>query len=299
MKRACLICCLLLTVTAPPVALAQSPVAAPEQVSDPGEAKKRLLEQKVRLLETLLNSPAARNAAYGTEAESTTLVVHGQKMIAQARQEAAEGRYEAAGKTLDEAMKAVTKATRRQASETAFADSAQRKTYADQSEQIASYRQSVVELGRDAKLGDQARALLARLDGLSAEAAQLSGGGRWGEANKKLAEAYKLVTEDIARLRQGQEVVMSLKFDSPLEEFLYEEKRFGSNQIMVEMMISEGKAEGDRRKLIDPYLAEATRLKRDADALAQGGGHREAVKLLERANGQLVRALQLMGVPVF
>ena len=266
---------------------------------DAGEQKKRLIEQKIKLLESLLNSPAAKSAAYGHEGETTTLVAHGQKMIASARGEAGAANYDAASKLLDEAMKAVSKATRNLQSGSAFAESAQRKTYDDQTEQISTYRKSLAEMARDAKNGAAANAMIARIDGLSDEARQLSGGGRWGEANKKLAEAYKLATEEIARLRQGQEVVMSLKFESPAEEFAYEEKRYSSYQVMVDMMIAEGKAEGERRKMIDPLLAESARLKREAEAAAQSGWHKDAIKLMERATGQLVRALQSLGVPVF
>lgn len=294
MKRVCLICWLVFAVGGPtPVAMAQVPDAVV------GEQKKRLIDQKIRLLETLLNSPAAKSAVVDAPGESTSLVVHAQQIIAEARQHAAEGRYDVAGKAVDDAMKLVGKATRRQSSDTSFADSAQRKTYLDLSDQVATYRRSVVDLTRDSQLADAARALLIRVDLLVADAAQLSAANRLGEANKKLADAYKLVTEDIARLRQGQQVVMSLKFDSPAEEFSYEEKRFGSNQIMVDMLIADGKADGDRRKLIDQFLAEAARLEREAEMHAQNGGHQDAVKAMERANGQLVRALQMMGVPVF
>lgn len=294
MKRVCLICWLVFAVGGPtPVAMAQVPDAVV------GEQKKRLIDQKIRLLETLLNSPAAKSAVVDAPGESTSLVVHAQQIIAEARQHAAEGRYDVAGKAVDDAMKLVGKATRRQTSDTSFADSAQRKTYLDLSDQVATYRRSVVDLTRDSQLADAARALLIRVDLLVADATQLSAANRLGEANKKLADAYKLVTEDIARLRQGQQVVMSLKFDSPAEEFSYEEKRFGSNQIMVDMLIADGKADGDRRKLIDQFLAEAARLKREAEMHAQNGGHQDAVKAMERANGQLVRALQMMGVPVF
>lgn len=300
MKRLCFICGLIAAAVGPtPVAWAQSPAPAAGTVPDAGEQKKRLIDQKIRLLEMLLNSPAAKSAAYGAEAETTTLVEHGRKVIAAARQQASEARYDEASKTLDEAMKVVTKATRRQQSDSSFADSAHRQTFADQSEQIATYRKSVLELTKDPKLGDAARDLLARVDALSAEGAQLSAAGRLGEANKKLAEAYKLVTEDIARLRQGHVVVMSLKFESPAEEYAYEEKRFGSNRIMVDMLIADGKGDGEKRAAIDRFLNDAGQIKREAEELAQKGRHQEAVKAMERANGQLVRALQMMGVPVF
>ena len=300
MKRVCLIGGLFLALGANlPVAFAQSAASALVTVQDLGEQKKRLIEQKIKLLDMLVNSPAAKNAAYGNEAETTTLVEHGQKIILAARKAAAEARYDDASKALDEAMKTVSKVTRRLQSDTALADSAQRKTYDDQSEQVASYRAGVVDLTRDPKLGEVAKVLLGKIDALTGEAKQLASASRIGEANKKLAEAYKLATEEIARIRQGHEVVMSLKFDSPAEEFAYEQKRYASNEIMVDMMINEGKADGERRKIIDQFINEARRLRAEADGLAPSGKYKDAVKLMEKAGAQLVRALQTMGVPVF
>ena len=281
-------------------AFAQAPSVVPAAAPvDGGEQKKRLIEQKIKLLESLLNSPAAKSAAYGSDAETTTLVEHGQKVIAQARKAVIDGQYEAASKAVDEAMRTVSKATRNLQSGSAFAESAQRKTFEDQTEQVATYRKSIVDLTREPKLASAAQDLLARVDGLSAEAKQLATAGRLGEANKKLADAYKLATEDIARLRQGHEVVMSLKFDTPADEFAYEEKRYNSNQVMVDMLLAEGKGDGDRRKMIDQFVNEGGRLKREAEGLAEKGGHKDAVKTMERASGQLIRALQMMGVPVF
>lgn len=299
MKRFVLSLGLMLTVAPLPMALAQpaQPTTGPS-TADAGEQKKRLIEQKIRLLETLLGSPAAKNPSPENAAEVGALVTESRQVIERARKEAADARFDDAGKLLDDAMKAIGKVTRKKA-DAGFADSAQRKTYADQSEQIATYRKSVVDLTRHPQAGAGARSLLEKIDLLTGEAKQLAAADRLGEANRKLADAYKLVTEDIARLRQGHEVVMSLKFDTPAEEFSYEEKRFGSNRIMADMLISEGKADGDKRKLIDPFLSEAGRLQREAETLARAGSHKEAVKAMEKANGQLVKALQMMGVPVF
>lgn len=298
MKRVCLIAVLLAVSfgTAMDVMAQQGLTISGANADD---QKKRLADQKIRLLETLLSSPAAKSAAYGVEVDSPPLVDYGQKMIARARQEVAEARYDEAGKTLDEVMKTVSKATRRASSDTAFSDSAQRKTYSDLSEQLATYRQTIQDLTHDVKLKDAARRLLGEIDAATANSAQLSAAGRWGEANKELAEMYKRLTEQIAQMRQGHEVVLSLKFASPADEFAYEEKRFSSHQIMVDMMIADGKADGDRRRLVDPVLVEAARLKREAFQQASGGNYLEAVRSMERANSQLVRALQAMGVPVF
>jgi len=65
------------------------------------------------------------------------------------------------------------------------------------------------------------------------------------------------------------------------------------------MMIAEGRAEGDKRRLVDGFVREADRLKADAISQAINNNHKEAVAAMEKAFVQLNRALQAMGVPAF
>ena len=266
--------------------------------ANPDDAKKRLIEQKIKLLDMLLNAPAAKTAAT-RDAESELLVEQGRSAVDVARKALADQRLDEASKSLDEGMKSVSKATRKMQSESALSESAQRKTYDEQTEQVATYRASLADMVKDPKNGDAAKALLNRLDTLSAEAKQQAAGGRLGDANRRLAEAYKLATEEIARLRQGQVVEMTLKFETPADEYAYEVKRFNSNQIMVDMLINEGKAEGERRKMVDGMVTEANRLRVAAEQIAAKGQHKEAMAQMEKANDQMKRAQQVMGIMVF
>ena len=263
------------------------------------EQKRRLIEQKLRLVETLVNSPAANSAAHGRDAETPSLVEQARKALADARTALGENRLDDASGLLNEALKSASAASRRLSSTATLSESAQRKSLNDLAEQLAGYRASLVDLVKDPKIGTDAKALLDRVDALKGESDRLAAAGQLGDANKKLAEAYKLAVEEIARLRAGQEVVLSLKFDTPADEYAYEQKRYASNQILVDMLIGQGKAEGDRRKLVDGFVGEGGRLKGQAEALASAGKHAEAVGLMEKAVGQLNRALQMMGVPVF
>ncbi len=275
------------------VAFAQAPVADADKA-------RTLIEQKIRLVEMLINSPAARNAPYGREAEAAALVEHGQQAIDEARQALAAERFDEAGARLDEAIKFVSAASRRlSGSGTTLPESAQRKNLQDLADQVAMYRASVYDMTRSGNNQGAARDLLARIDALSAESQQLSNSGRFADASRAMAEAYKIAVEEISRLRAGEQVVMSLQFDTPAEEFAYEQRRYGSNEIMVEMMIGEGRAEGDRRRLVDRFVDEGRRLKGEADARARAGQYEDAIALMEQATGQLNRALQSMGVPVF
>lgn len=268
------------------------------QMGDGEEARRRLVEQKLRLVETLLNAPAAKNAAT-RGGEHRTLIDGSVRALGHARSALADGRTEEAMKLADEAFKSLSVVSRRMSADNALSESAQRKNFDDLREQVATYRASVVDLVRDAEAGQAAQKLLRQIDQASAEAARLADGGQLGEANKKLAETYKLAVVELSRIRAGQEVVLSLKFETPADEYAYERKRFRSNEIMVDMLIAEGKAEGERKKLVEGFVGEGRRLMQEAARNAQGGRYKEAVGLMEQANAQTVRALQTMGVPVF
>lgn len=293
MKLALTFVLLLLTGLAS-VSLAQTPSV------DSIEQKRKLIEQKIRLLDMLVNSPAAKSTAAGRDPDSALLIEKGRQSFESAKQAFADARLEEATRLLDETLKSVSSASRKLSpGGSGLSESAQRKSLADMAEQVATYRASLVDLARDGKLANEAQQLLRQVDALSSESKQLADGGRLGDANKKLASAYKLMVEEISKLRAGQEVVMSLKFDTPAEEFAYEQKRFGSNLIMIDMMIAEGRAEGQKRKLVDDYVAEGNKLKGQAEAEAGAQRHKEAVTLMEKASTQLNRALQSMGIPVF
>lgn len=277
-----------------------NPCFAQTAAVDNPDQKRKLVEQKIRLLDMLVNSLAAKNAAAGRDPESALLIEKGRKSFEAARQALADSRLDDASKLLDESLKSASSASQKiSADGSSLSDSAQRKSLADMADQMATYRASVAELTRDSKLGAQARQLLVQLDALVSESKQLADGARLGDANKKMAAAYKLTVEEITRLRAGQEVTMSLKFETPIDEYAYEQKRFSSNLSMVNMLIAEGRADSHKRSLVDGFVSEGHKLKNQAEAESSMQRHKEAVGLMEKASGQLNKALQAMGVPVF
>lgn len=277
-----------------------SPCLAQSPGSTGNEQTSKLIEQKIRLIEMLVNSPAAKSAATGKDPESVAMIEGGRKALQDAKLAYADSRFDDASKLLDAALKSASSASRKMATGgPGLSESAQRKSLADMSEQVATYRAGVVDLTRDPKIGAEAANLLTRVDAQTAESKQLAEGGRLGDANKKLASAYKMLVEDLTKLRDGQEVVMSLKFETPADEYAYEQKRFGSSLVMIGMMIDEGRAEGQKRKLVDNFVAEGNQLKMQAEVEASSQRHKDAVDLMEKAAKQLNRALQSMGIPIF
>lgn len=277
------------------LALCLVAAAATAQAPSP-EDKRRLVEQKMRLVEMLVRTQATKSLTSGS-APSERLD-QGTAAIIQARQALQENRIDDAGRILDGALRS-TSAGQAGTAAPGLNEETQRRTYQNLVEQVATYRASVEELAVHPRLGRAARELLTRIDGKSAEARRQATGGGLEAANRTLGEAYQLAVGELSRLRAGDEVVLSLKFASPAEEFAYEVKRYESNQILVNMMVSDGKAEGERQVLVNGFAGEARRLRGEADGLARSGRHREAIPLMENAVGQLNRALQAMGVPVF
>lgn len=258
------------------------------------EQQARLVEQKLKLVEMLVNSPAAK--ASSADPAAAAALDKRRQLLDEARQAAVERRWQQAGRALDEAL--VRAAQGKAATAGAeLAEGASRTSLKNLGEQLASYRASLDTLVRSGRPG--AAELLARSDALAAEAKAMAIAGRFDDANRRLGEAYRLVVEGLAKLQAGQTVTLSLKFESPADEYAYEERRFASNELLVAMMIDEGRAEGERRRLVESFGTEARQLRQQAQTLASRGDHKAAVSAMEKASAQLNRALQAMGVPVF
>lgn len=268
------------------LALAGEPVA---------DDRRRLVEQKMRLVEMLVSTQATKAQTSG--APPSERLERASTALLQARQAMSESRLDEASQILDAALRSSSPAPGTNSA--TLSQEALRSAYQNLVEQVATYRASVDDLATHPRLGSAARVLLTRIDGKSAEARKLAAAGHLDGANRTLGEAYQMAVGELAKMRAGEEVVLSLNFASPAEEFAYETRRFESSQIMAAMLLREGKAEGERRGPIDGFLGEAKRLRDEADGLARAGRHRDAVGLMEKAVGQLNRALQAMGVPVF
>ena len=254
------------------------------QTTPSGDQQRRLIEQKMRLVEMLVNSPAAKKAASEGDAGAPKLVKRGQVLLREARTALGENRLDDAAAALDQALKSASSASRRLSSKGGLSDSAQQKQLADMTEQVRTYRAAVVEVAKKPDFAADANEVLQRVDALSAASDKFAAAGRIGDANKRMASAYKVVVEELSRLRAGEEVVLALNFETPADEYAYEQKRFSSNQVIIDMMVGDGRADGARRRLVERFLGEGRRAKTEAEAQADGGKYAAAVVLMEDAN---------------
>lgn len=256
-----------------------------------------LIEQKMRLVEMLVNAQAAKAATAETLTGSERLDT-ARKALVSSRQALAAGRFDEATQILDAALRSSAQGERGPAP-ARLADDAMRRSYQNLVEQVATYRASVDDLTTHPRLGAAARTLLPRIDAKSAEARKHAARGEMPVANRLLGEAYQLTVSELSRLRAGEEVVLRLNFATPADEYAYESRRFESSRMLVQMMADEGRAEGDRKVQVASLIEEAQRMQSEANQLASANRSDEAVRTMEQATGRLNRALQLMGVPVY
>lgn len=282
------------------------------------DQRKRLIEQKLRLVESLVNSPAAQNSLTGRELEASERKLNGRKMLDRVREALASNQLDQASAALDEALRSATKASTRPSNVMGEPGAeVQQSNYRNLAEQIASYLLGIENLAKQGS--SEAKSVATRINVLQKDADKLASTGKLADANRKLADAYKLAIESISKLRAGQTVTLSLKFDTPIEEYDYERRRYQSSEILVNMMIGEGRAgenprnvlpgfdsitneglpEGGRRAMVDGLVREATQQLGLAAERAQGGDHKGATALMEKATAKLNRALQVMGVSIF
>lgn len=277
-----------------PLILVASLVAA--QTLEPQD-RRRLIEQKIRLVEMLVVTQAGKTPTTDSKS-STERLEKGKTALALARNAMNGNRLDEASQVLDDALRTSSSQQQLPSAATLSAD-ALRHTHQNLIEQVATYRASIEELIKQPKYGCEARKLIAHIDAKTAEAGKHAGDSALATANRQLSDAYQLAIAGLSRLRAGDEVVNSLNFATPAEEYAYEIRRFESNKILVGIMVNDGKAEGAQRNMVSDLEARGAQLRIEADAFARKGEHKEAVLRMEVAISQLNRALQLMGVPVF
>lgn len=266
------------------------PAAEPVRESTP---RQPVLLQKARLIEQLLASPKVRELEAGGDAEAKAHVARVRTLLAEFGSAADDSDREA---KLNEALRLATQLARARSTERA-PDDVQMRRNADLREQIVAYRVALVSAA-------QARGLamppaLATLDRHLADAQGLSNGARHADAGKPLAQAYRIAVEALVALRAGETVTIELKFDTPADEYAYEQKRYQSHELLIELTLDERKPSGPMRMAMDQYTQQARLLRTRAAESATVGDHRSAIKSLEEATRLLVRALQAAGMPVY
>lgn len=132
-----------------------------------------------------------------------------------------------------------------------------------------------------------------RIEGLVAQAEARAAAGQLDEARPLIDRAYLTARVSIESLRRGDTLVRSLQFASPREEYDYEVDRNDTHRMLIQMLLADRK---DAASLMASFVARAAELRAQAEAAAARGEHGGAIKALEDATRELVRAIRAGGI---
>jgi hypothetical protein len=255
------------------------------------------LERRLASVATLIdNSSAARQI----EASANPAALQARAQARELQQQAAAawsaGRAPDATRLLDEAARQMFGAVRLAAPEQLIAAKMQR-DFDSRMESVkallAAYERISAEKGRGAPGAPAGKAMQAQV----ATAAQLAGAGQLEQARSVLDQVYLGARQSIEALRNGDTLVRSLQFASKEEEYRYELDRNDTHLMLCKLLLAEKRsANATLDASVQAGLDQAAQLRANADGLAARKDYPSAVRLLEEATRELVRAIRGAGV---
>lgn len=265
-------------------AQARAQAAAPQSAPDPA-----VVEQKSRLLESVLSSSRMSQIAAGRDADGALLVDQARRAAEQARGARAAGDLQRAAALLDQALKACSAASLR-LGRSLEEDAHQLARNREMLAEITSYRGYVGE-AVELRGSEKEVAELARIDQMVLRASEFTGMNRHAEAGRLLREVHGHTVALLSELRAGHTVVLTLKLDSPADELAYERRSHDGNVALVRRMMREYRIDPERREYVERHLQDSLKYRTQADELADRGDYPAAIGLLEKANEQLLNAV--------
>jgi tetratricopeptide (TPR) repeat protein len=160
-------------------------------------------------------------------------------------------------------------------------------TFMEQHERISA------EKGVDAD-GDALRSQVAMM---SREAKRVYDLGQHEKGQTVLREAFDMLRGSIGSMRSGDTLVRSLNFANKEEEYNYELEKYKSQLVLVDVLLASKRESSEYiAKKVAEYIAVAEGERENGESQAAAGSFDEAVKSLERARKQIVRALRTGGI---
>lgn len=118
--------------------------------------------------------------------------------------------------------------------------------------------------------------------------------GKYDPAMEGLDKVLQTIKVEISKMRSGDTLTRSLNFASAREEYLYEIDRNDTHLMLLDMYLSEN----DKKMSVsmDNAIKTAKELRKEAETLASGHKHKEAIKVLEKSTMEIISMIRSAGV---
>lgn len=171
-----------------------------------------------------------------------------------------------------------------------------REEYQSIRDRVESFRKALFMICKEKNIDVDAALPAAQFMLLINDAEQLVEKSRVDRAIIKISKAANIVETSLAKIRNNETIIHSLKFASIEEEFQYELERNKSHLMLIDLMLSQRSLNQSLIDLIHGLVADNAKLADRATRLHANDNTDEAKIVLEQGTDKLVQALRKGGM---
>lgn len=277
-------------------AASAAPAAPTTRGARPPEDKEQL-ERRLASVATLIEkSSAAKQIEASGNADAQALRGKARDLRAQAESAYKSGNNADASRMLDQAARMMFDSVRMAAPEQVTTEKKQR-DFDNRMESVKALLGAQKRIASEKKLGARGSETTAMIEAQMKEAASLAAAGKIDEGRAVLDKVYVAAKAAIESMRDGDTLVRSLQFASKEDEYHYEVDRNDTHRMLVKVLLDEKRAANPHLEgMVQKYLDQAAALRSQAEGMAAKKDFDSAVKTMEDATKELVRAIRGAGV---
>ncbi len=257
-----------------------------------GQQEQQLLGQKIRLVEMLLARADKSAAATRPASGDTIMQIRG--LLEQARIASGNNEMAAATVSVNTALEQASALAR--ASKQSPSAAEQRSAYQERLAGVMAFRSAFADVVEEKGAVARSELDINAVDQAVTRAEREVSEGRYREANDILQLVYDQVSVALARVRANETLEHRLVFDTPQDEFRYEQERYRSHRMLYDMAMLERNPGPEARNYMEAELGRSRDLLQTAGTQSAAGHYRAAIKTQEAATRHLVNALRRAGL---
>jgi hypothetical protein len=292
------LCFASLPLTAMAAEPSQVPEATPSAVraARPPEDKEAL-ERRLASVATLLEkSSAAKQIEASGNAEALAMRAKARELRQQADDAYKAGKFPDASRLLDQAAKMMFDGVHLASPEQVTGEKKQR-DFDNRLESVKALLAAQKRIAAEKKLGAKGAETSNHIDAQIREASALAAAGKLDEGRTVLDKVYVSTKTAIEAMRDGDTLVRSLSFSSKEEEYRYEIDRNDTHKMLIKVLLEEKRASNPGLEgMVQKYLEQSAALRTSSEGAAAKKDFEGAIRLLEDATKELVRAIRGAGV---
>lgn len=258
------------------------------------EPERTQLERRFESVGTLIEkSTAAKQIEASGVAEAQERRERAKQAYGEAKAAFEAGDLQKASSLLSSASKIMFEAAKLAAPETVTGEKKQ-KDFTNKLESVKALLSAQKRIATEKANVKEGSESTRQIESLLAEAERKAAGGQIDSARSTLEQAYLLAKASVSSMRTGDTLVRSLNFASKEEEYHYEVDRNDTHQMLIKVLLEDRGPSGNPR--MQEFLDNAAALRAEAETQAKRGDFTAGIATLERATGELVKAIRSAGI---